>query len=297
MSRATIVWLVCLGMIHTGCGSSPPREKTSSERIAAAMKISDPVRRTGELVKIASAQQQAGDVLDVRSTLLTAAESARSIPSPGSRASGLISVAGASARADEKDEARRLLADAAKAIGEIPEAGSRIQPLTSLATATAEHLGDVSQARQYLQQAEQAAAEIKSAVVRARGVGAIAAGYARLPDTAEAERVSQNALKWAEALPSPREQADSLAEIGGALAKSKQAGAADAFAAARQAAARIESDEGRAYALLNLGRKLKAAGDAAQSQSVLAEAKLIAEGIKDASIRGPLLAEPELAGK
>ena len=61
----------------------------AAERMTAVMKISDPVRRTSELVKIADAQHKAGDVLDIRSTLLTAAESARSIPAPASKASGL----------------------------------------------------------------------------------------------------------------------------------------------------------------------------------------------------------------
>ena len=85
---------------------------------------------------------------------------------------------------------------------------------------------------------------------------------------------------------------DSLAEIADALAKMKRPDAAKAaFDSARESAAKIASDEGRAYALLNIGRKLNAAGDASQGQALLAEAKQIAERIKDPSIRGPLLEE------
>src|SRR5262245_19480094 len=108
MHRLTITLLV--GLFLAGCGTSTPREESSAERITSAMKISDPIRGTSELVKNADAQQKAGEVLDVRSTLLTAAESARSIPAPASKASGMTSVAMAFARTGDMETARPLLA-------------------------------------------------------------------------------------------------------------------------------------------------------------------------------------------
>jgi hypothetical protein len=91
-------------------------------------------------------------------------------------------------------------------------------------------------------------------------------------------------------LAAPRERADCLGELGAALAKMKEVDSSKAaFDAARQAAGSVESEEGQAYALVGIARNLKAAGDAAQAEAVLAEARQIAEKIKDASVRQPLL--------
>jgi tetratricopeptide (TPR) repeat protein len=279
-----------LTFLSAGCGDSALKEKSTAEQMQAAMKISDPVQRTSELVKVARRQQQAGEVLDVRSTLATAAESARSIALPASRVTGLASVAAECAASGELDQAKELLHDAAKAAGEIPTADARIGPLTSLAIGVAEQLDDTTQARTYLKQAELAAQETRSPVIRARGLGTVAAAYARLSLADDALRLSQSGVEWAKGLKLPRERADCLAELGAALAKMKQAESAKAaFDAAREAAGSVESEEGRAYALLGIARNLKAAGDAAQAETVSAEARQIAGHIKDASVRQPLL--------
>jgi hypothetical protein len=299
MPRTAIFVVLIALMPLAGCGGSSPGGKSLSQQQADAMKLSDAGQRARKLAQLAQKQQQAGDLLGVGASLSAARAAASEVKDPASRAAALIFVAGYFAKLEQStDDIKAVLRDAGNAAEEVRDPDVKIRTLADLAAATGTHVKNATLAASYLKTAEKAAGELKDVVLQAVAWSRIAVAYQRLERSEDASRVIALAKEAATSATDARQKCDAQAEIGAALGRMKLAADADAaFAAAEEAALEISEADGRAYALLNLARKLSAAGKKEAAQTMLTRASAQADMVSDSSIREPLVTEIAAARK
>jgi tetratricopeptide (TPR) repeat protein len=242
------------------------------------------------MVAVADKQKAAGDMIGVSTSLSAAKEAAGSVTDPVSKANNLNLVAAAYARLEPgSEEIKKLLKDSAKAIAEIKDADAKIPALADLASYTGQYLKNADAAAAHLKTAEEAAAEVSLPGPRVANLMRVALAYEKLERPADAERVVTQALEFARSLAEPREQSDCLAEVGGALYSLKKAEEGkSALDEAQAAAAKIATDDSRAYALLHIAQKASDAGHKGEARKLLDEAKDVATKVTDGSVRTQL---------
>jgi hypothetical protein len=298
MKFRLLVVLLALSLI-LGCGGkSKPKQKSVADQYEAAMKQTDPVRRANELARVADMQFKAENSLGAQTSLASAAVAAKEVTDPASRATCLNTVGGAMCRMGQTSDAQPLFSDAAAAADEIKDADARILPLTSLAFSAGTYLKNLELATEYLKKAEAAADAIANPIIKAQSLGRIATGYSKLPKEADAKRMTDKALEFSRSQPGPKEKSDALAEVAAQLHRMQKAAESQAtFDEAQKEADKVETPEGKANAYLHLAKKLKEATQKEPAKALLAKAEEIADKLKDASLRGPLKTEIELARK
>jgi hypothetical protein len=117
----------------------------------------------------------------------------------------------------------------------------------------------------------------------------VAVAYEKLERPDDMQRVVTQALEFARSQAEPREQSDCLAEVGGALySMKKPAEGKTALDEAQAAAAKIATDDSKAYALLHIAQKASAAGQKGAARKLLDEAKDVATKVTDGSVRTQL---------
>lgn len=294
------VLVVACAVGLAGCGGGAPKGgKSLTQQFQEATQIPDAGLRAKKLVTVAEKQKSAGDMLGVSSTLSAAKEAASSVPDPVSRANNLNLVAAAYARLEPgSEDVKKLLKDSAKAIAEIKDADAKIPALSDLAAYTGQYLKNPDAAAAHLKNAEAAAAQIALAGPRVASLMRIAQSYHKLENPAEAQRVVAQSLEFAGRQAEPRDRADCLAEIGGALYSMANAEAGKAaLADAQTAAEQIQAGDSQAYALLRIAQKASAAKRKDVAQTLLDKAKDLALKVEDGSVRNPLIEDIDTALK
>jgi hypothetical protein len=276
-----------------GCGGGQPVGKPLTEQYQDALKISDASQRVKKLVAVAQKQQQAADQMGMTTSLGAAENAAKSIADPADQAGALIALASGFAKLDQSPQATKGLVDAATLASEkIDDPEARANVLAELATAIGQGLKNPELAAYHLKNAETAAAAVELHQIRSRLLGKIAVAYHDIELSAECDRLSTEAREFAAGRDQPREQVDCLAELAAAYYRGKLPKKGEAAVSeARQLAATIAEPESRGYALVRVAQVLKTANQKDVARSVLVEAQDIAGGIKDGSLRAPLLEE------
>ena len=175
---------------------------------------------------------------------------------------------------------------------------AKINPLTSLAFSAITYLKDPDLAAEYLKKAEVAAEAITNPTIKAQALGRIATSYGKVPKVEDAQRMVNKALAFARSQPGAKEKSDTLAEVAAQLHLMKKPEESKAaFDEAQKEADNVEAEDGKAYAYLQLAKKLKDSGQKELAKTLLTKADDLADKLKDASLRGPIKTEVELARK
>ncbi len=294
-------WLLLLLLcpLALGCGGkAKPKEKSLTVQYEAALKLHDPIQKSKGLAKVAEKQSKSGDAVAAQSSLASAAIAAKEVTDPASRATCLNLVAGAMCRVDQASEAAPLFKEAAAATDEIKDVDAKITPLTSLAFSASTYLKDPDLAAEYLKKAEAAAEAINNATIKAQALGRIANSYVKLPKDEDATRMADKALAFARSQPGPKEKSDTLAEVAAQLHLMKKPEESKAaFDEAQKEADLVTAEDGKAYAFVQLAKKLKDSGQKELAGTLLTKADDLADKLKDASLRGPIKTEVELVRK
>jgi hypothetical protein len=171
-----------------------------------------------------------------------------------------------------------------------------VPALAELATFTGQYLKNPDAAAAHLKSAEESAAQIMLAKLRVQSLARIAGAYHRLDRGTDADRVVAEATDFSRAQAEPRDQADCLAEVAGALFGMGRSSAGQAaLNDAQKAAAGIQAKDSHAYALLGIAQKAKAAKQTAEARRLLDEARDLAQKVEDGSIRNPLVEDIDAA--
>ena len=111
-------------------------------------------------------------------------------------------------------------------------------------------------------------------------LGAIAAGYHKIGQSTEADRVLEAALATAQSIGEDRNRCDAVAEVAAAESRLKRKDAAKkTFELALESARKIQDPYSKAYALMEIAQKLSKAQLHGRTHQVLKEAEAVAKKI------------------
>ena len=289
----TCLVLLGLGLLvamQPGCSTKPKRKKSATDDFQVAAKITDARRRANRMLQIAQKQKEKGRVGDASKSVGAGIDAARKVQDLYercrilNRAMFIYNAIGYGHRIDEP------LKDVAGTVEEIEDLPKRIEIGAQLAEIYKRFMEKNSTAEMYLEDCEKWAAEIESLEAGVRALMVIAYYNHRLEHAEDSERLVTAALEKATEVDGARAQADMYGELGTRLRRlDRMQQAAKAFEIAEQGADAVEEDLSRAYAQLDLAKRLKASGDADGSTRLLDAAEKIAEGESEGAMSRELL--------
>ena len=291
MTCLVVLGLGLLVAIQPGCSTKPKREKNSwKDDFQAAVKIDDARQRANRMLQIAQQQQKQGLIKDASISVGAGIEAARKVEDLYERCRILnraIYIYNGISYGHRIDEP---LKDVAGVVEDIEDPGNRIEIGAQLAEIYKRFMEKNSTAEMYLEDCEKWVSEIESLEAGVRALMVIAYYNHRLEHAEDSERLVTAALEKATEVDDARAQADMYGELGTRLLRLDRKGQADqVFKIAEQGADAVEEDLSRAYAQLDLAKRLKASGDADGSTRLLDAAEKIAEGESEGAMSRELL--------
>ena len=271
------------------CGKPSPAQKppvSFIDQVAAVRKESSPEVRAKKLIRIGYQQAKAQDELGAEETFDLAAKACREVEDPSLRAACFRLLAEAQLRLGNRTPARKALDSAREAADRIEALESKARTLARLAQVEGA-LGDRPGAVDTLQSAEQLAAELTDADGNQDAFGqtlvlaAVAEGYHKIDEAAQADRVIAAALELARSVDDELRRCEALAGLAVTQHEAGKQAADETFAAALAIARSIKSPYKKAHALAGVAEKLSRCGHDAQTHEILDEADLVADKIPE----------------
>ena len=292
MAHGILILFIAVAVGGGGCGDEKKKKKSSNKDSVRAIEKrykDDPEERAEKLIKLAKRAQKGKDMPKAEEAIEAAAKAAGKIRKAEPKARVFTELAAGQIYVGDKSAAKKSVGKALDAIDNIEdEPETQANLLIDLCKMLSKN-DRADDAKEHLVTAEEKVEAIKEVEGKILVLSKVAAMFAEVGDKDEAKRVVASAMKVAETIEKPLNQASAMADIAAAQDAYDDKAAEKTFKEAVKIAKSIKVDYTQANALYNIASKMAGAGEKSAARKLLGEAQELATASKDESQRKVLL--------
>jgi len=269
-----------------GCGGGSSKGPDLAAEKAKALKMSDPVARSHNLVTVADRQRKVGDVMGAKSTLSAAEDAAQTVEEPASKARSLVQIAASRLRGGDLVDGGNTLKQAEKAVDGIVDPAAKAEVLAEMAGAYQAESPD--KANYMLSQAKDEVEKVTDPEQKGLASVRVAAALVKADKKEAAQTFIDAAADLARPLEDMRRRADALADAAILELKLDAEKGAALLTEAKAAADGADSPYTQAHAHLSIAKKLAAAGKKGDARTQADKSMDLSDKVGDSSLRSEL---------